>query len=389
MLRADGTIDERTDVYLLGATLHRMLTGKALHDGNNLYEVLASALKSEPKDYADDIPEELAEICNKATAKEPADRFASAAELRDAVAGFLRHKASLDLAAEAAKLQQQLQRQVAEGSSYQETRSVFAECRFAHRQALREWPGNEQARAGLQQALRLMCTAELDQGHLAAAEALLGELDEPAPELRERLRRAREDEAAEQQRVQGLRHLAFEVDAGVASTPRAMLIAFLAVLCVIILAVGLSGMGPKNVYDRAVWTMPPFIIVLAGFAFFRRATLFSNRASRQLMAIVAITIGVLTLHRGLAYVARPTFRFLLSSDLLFLATGGACLAATASRRLWAAAIVWALGGCALIFYSGEPLHIFGPSAALGAALLALAWWKQPVADDAPASREDR
>jgi serine/threonine-protein kinase len=47
MVRCDP-VDERTDVYLLGATLHEILTGRPRHEGETLTQVIAAALASAP-----------------------------------------------------------------------------------------------------------------------------------------------------------------------------------------------------------------------------------------------------------------------------------------------------------------------------------------------------
>lgn len=86
-------IDERTDVYGLGAILFSILTGMAPHenssradaDGNvNFREVLRSIVDGEtprPREVAGWVPRELEAICQKAMSKKPYGRFASAAEL--------------------------------------------------------------------------------------------------------------------------------------------------------------------------------------------------------------------------------------------------------------------------------------------------------------------
>ena len=61
MVRAEAeAIDARTDVYLLGATLHALLTGTPRHTGDGLPLLLFADFESAPVTYADEVPEELA-----------------------------------------------------------------------------------------------------------------------------------------------------------------------------------------------------------------------------------------------------------------------------------------------------------------------------------------
>ena len=94
-------IDERTDVYLLGAILHILLTGQPRHRGRTPLEVLAAAWRSPSVAFSPAVPEELAAICNRATAAEPSERFANVQDLRDAVAAYLQHRHSLEISREA------------------------------------------------------------------------------------------------------------------------------------------------------------------------------------------------------------------------------------------------------------------------------------------------
>lgn len=72
-----------TDVYLLGGCLHAVLTGWPRHRGRTVIEQLASAYASRPARYPDSTSPELATIANRATAREPGDRYSTAAALRD------------------------------------------------------------------------------------------------------------------------------------------------------------------------------------------------------------------------------------------------------------------------------------------------------------------
>jgi len=90
-------IDERSDVYLLGSILHVLLTGQARHRGRTPLEVLAAAWRSPPITFDPTVPDELAAICNRATAAQPSERFADAQALREAIAAYLQHRHSLEI----------------------------------------------------------------------------------------------------------------------------------------------------------------------------------------------------------------------------------------------------------------------------------------------------
>jgi serine/threonine-protein kinase len=84
-------VDGRADVYTLGCLLFEILAGEPLHPaGAGMASALAS-IDARPSVRAPDkaIPPELDALCVHATAKEPAERLASARELGDRVQRFL------------------------------------------------------------------------------------------------------------------------------------------------------------------------------------------------------------------------------------------------------------------------------------------------------------
>jgi serine/threonine protein kinase/WD40 repeat protein len=87
-----GSIDGRTDVYSLGATLYELLTLRAPFDGKSASELLDQIGNKEPlppRLVDRRIPLDLETIVIKALAKRPADRYATAAEMAADLARFL------------------------------------------------------------------------------------------------------------------------------------------------------------------------------------------------------------------------------------------------------------------------------------------------------------
>jgi formylglycine-generating enzyme required for sulfatase activity/predicted Ser/Thr protein kinase len=79
-----------SDVYALGAILYHLLTGQAPFAGENEAQVLVRVQKEDPtlpRTLNPGVPRDLETICLKCLCKQPADRYASAAEL----AADLRH----------------------------------------------------------------------------------------------------------------------------------------------------------------------------------------------------------------------------------------------------------------------------------------------------------
>jgi serine/threonine protein kinase len=85
-------IDQRTDIYSLGATLYELLARRPLHDGTDRATLLHQILHDEPRPPRSvdrSIPVELETIILKAVAKEPEERYATAGELAADLRRFL------------------------------------------------------------------------------------------------------------------------------------------------------------------------------------------------------------------------------------------------------------------------------------------------------------
>jgi Protein kinase domain/GAF domain len=81
-------VDHRTDIFSFGLLAYELLTGTKAFQSDNLFKLLENVVKEEPtplEELAPDTPPDLAAIVRKALRKDPADRFATARELRDAL----------------------------------------------------------------------------------------------------------------------------------------------------------------------------------------------------------------------------------------------------------------------------------------------------------------
>ncbi|RMG14642.1 MAG: serine/threonine protein kinase [Planctomycetota bacterium] len=85
-------VDERSDVYGLGAILYRMLAGRPPHQARSVLATLAAVASDEvvpPRRLRPEVPPELEAICLRALAKAKGERPPSAAALADELDVFL------------------------------------------------------------------------------------------------------------------------------------------------------------------------------------------------------------------------------------------------------------------------------------------------------------
>lgn len=81
-------VDARSDLYSFGVVLYEMLSGRVPFDGENPLAVALKHVQDEPlpiRSFNPDVPAELAAVVDRALAKDPARRFATAGQFSEAL----------------------------------------------------------------------------------------------------------------------------------------------------------------------------------------------------------------------------------------------------------------------------------------------------------------
>ncbi|MGE0710827.1 MAG: serine/threonine-protein kinase [Planctomycetota bacterium] len=342
----------RTDVYLLGATLHHVLTGAPRHTRgpDGLRSVVYSAYRSEPFAYDASVPGELAELMNEATHRDLARRPESAMAFRQRLEAFLQHRGSVRTCAAALEGLVALRALLeAPGPAAQEeVVARFTACRLGCEQALEDWPGNEAARQGLQRCLELRIEHELAQRNKGTAQELLASLPEARPELEARLAALTAELEEEARSREALRRLQEDLDVTGAGRVRAALFLLVGVLAGggMLLTAALSRLGwlePTRALRAGYRLALP--LVFAGGVFVARDALLRTTGARKIAACAGLLVLSPLLATWTARATQATDPTALASILQTVVL--AVMAVAFDARIgWIAAVTGAIAlGC--------------------------------------------
>ena len=166
--------DERTDIYLLGAMLHEVVTNLPLHQGPDLATLRKRCLAGEREPFPTWAPDELRAIIEKATARERDGRYPNVKTFTTALLDYLAHREARTLIDHAEKTLERLagavtgaRSSVADAAEHERViHALLAELTFVTGRAKELWP-----QAAHSDELRSNA-AELVLGHALAAEQL-------------------------------------------------------------------------------------------------------------------------------------------------------------------------------------------------------------------------
>ncbi|MBS0210231.1 MAG: protein kinase [Planctomycetes bacterium] len=187
-----------SDIYLLGAILYEIVTGKPPHTGTNVSQCLFAVARNEiqPTDKSG----ELVDIALHAMATNQEDRHASVRDFQAAIRGYLAHSESIALSTRA---EEELANADQSGE-YPE----FARSLFGLEEALSLWDGNARARDCLSIARLKYATCALGKGDFDLAAGLLVDSDPAHSALAQQIAAARSERDARQHRLKSVKRVA-------------------------------------------------------------------------------------------------------------------------------------------------------------------------------------
>ncbi len=321
----NGEADMRSDVYLLGATLHEVLTGSVRNHGGSLMEVLRAAHRATPHRYDEQIPAELGATCNRACKRDREGRYGSVSALRDAVGAYLDHRAAHQLGTVAEGRFGELQQLTDSDVAYAKVQRVFSEARFAFEEAIKAWPESMMAKAGRDACLRHMLRYELSLAHAENAAALYESLGTEDPSLYAEIEAVRATREAERSRLSKLERDR-DPNEGAAARGKASFALAAGVIALVaafsaarVLAPNYAPHNVRLVFVGAV----VFLVGVGVIRMWRRNTL--NLINRRISQIIFGTLALSLFNRILGLLRDTGVAEVLTTDALVLLGGGLAL----------------------------------------------------------------
>ncbi len=391
----DAQMDERTDVYLLGATLYHALSGQPPHPGTDLRQVLEHAWSAEPAPLPAEVPDELARVVARALARDKAQRYPSAVELKDALTQFLQHRSSHRLASAASARLAVLEAVVAQPApSREQVAPLLSECRFGFMQALAEWPDNAEAREGLERAVRRAAWFEVKAGNALAARAFLTELREPPADLVAAVDGLEREEAQRRARGEHFARLERELDPGVAMRQRIRLFFTINVVVLMVSLLSSRLLAWVGLGEGAERFVPLLRLAPTGLAFLvavgvGRRSLLVTRLNRRIVAMLGMSLVVVGLNRATAAALGLGLAATLTLDLMVLSTVYLCAGLLFHWGFYLGGVVALAGVCCGLAFPGHISGIFGGTVAAAIAAVIPTWrtWRSELV--APSARDAR
>ncbi len=374
-------IDKRTDIYLLGATLHFILTGRTRHRADSIPHFFELAARSQPHHYPPDIPSTLAAIANRACHPNSDERYQSAQAFEEALQDYLRHRESTHLSNRADDKRRLLRRQLAQDrTDLTSIENLFGECRFAYNEALRLWDDNSAARDGLQACLVMMANHYLQRRQLESAKACIDDLPQQAPQLRDRYRQLLDEQRSNREDVARLKAMEQELDVTTASSTRSILMVILGLIWTGTSLFGAFRYGPATTIPTselgsyAISGVRNMLIAFVAVAAFHKK-MFTNVANRRLVTFLLSFVTAVALLRGATWYTETGY--FISRIGEFTLAGLLMVAIGLVSDLRICLFVLLFVGLAIFALIWPEYHLLARPVAIGITFFGFAWLWTP------------
>jgi len=195
MARCDSRrIDTRSDIYLLGGILFKIVTGLRPHESESVVACVHEAMQNniQPTDKKG----ELTDIALKAMATVPEDRYPSVKAFQEAIREYQAHAESIALSNSALK-------DIKNGETHSDYDN-FAHGLYRCREALEMWPENETASEGLAHGTLSYAQCAFEKDDFDLASSLLTSENDEHRDLSERVEKARQKREERKKRLKVL-----------------------------------------------------------------------------------------------------------------------------------------------------------------------------------------
>ena len=341
-------VDSRTDVYLLGATLHHILTGESRHKGSTIAEVLEAAKESKPYAYDYQTPKLLADLVNQACHPNPDERIQSPSEFRLRIEQFLEFQQAYGISRAAEKdlgiLQRLIELEEPTKSQRYAIQRHYNRSRFGFEQALEIWPGFEVAEYNLNQTKIAMIKHYLARNKVDAVQPLLDEVDQLPKNLTQKVTDLLMEQSSLQDELEQYRE-----DQNRRQSSRffrsSLLVGMLATLVLLLYYLfQIEEVDPNSLsaellfFQSLVLTVPIVPVVLLG----RNRLFVSSNARRALIAIAGIMLALM-LHRWIAMEYQELPSSIIVTDFFIAGLGFANTAPSIRYGRWLGLMCFAIG----------------------------------------------
>ena len=263
--------------------------------------------------------------------------------MRRALESFLHHRSSTQLETQASATMTELlgaldNANLAHLEERLQIYNRFGECKFGFMAALRQWPENERARAGLSRSVEAMVEAELNHGDTQAATTLLADIKDVDPALIERVDKAREHEHRTQEELEAHARVGRSLAPGLGARSR---------MLAVFVTGGVFTLKPLlfPTHTQATYLLSSIIAVLlfSGLLLAVRQAVLESRFNRGIALGILLMLMLLVVIHGIGYARGHSVAFTATHQQIAFACTAGVLAATVDWRLVPVALSYLAG----------------------------------------------